>query len=58
MSVTAIPTTMPAHVSRTPEAKEGPGPDHDGDKDDKNVGVSAITPAAPKGMGAVVNSKA
>lgn len=58
MSVTAIPTIMPAPVSRTPEAKEGPGPDHDGDADDKNVGVSAITSAAPKGMGAAVDSKA
>jgi len=58
MSVTAIPTTMPAPVSRTPEAKEGPGPDHDGDADDNNVGASAITPAAPKGMGAVVDSNA
>ena len=58
MSITAIATTMPAPVSRTPETKEGPGPDCDGDADDKNVGVSAITSAAPKGMGAAVDSKA
>jgi hypothetical protein len=56
MSVTAIPPTMPAPVSRTPEAKAGPGPDHDGDADDKNVGAAASAP--PKGMGAIVDSKA
>jgi hypothetical protein len=58
MSVTAIPTTVPAPVLRTPEAKEGPGPDHDADADDKNVSASAVAPAAPKGMGAMVDSKA
>jgi hypothetical protein len=58
MSVTAIPTTVPAPVSRTPEANEGPGPDHDGNADNKNVSASAITPAAPRGLGAMVDSKA
>ena len=62
MSISALASTAPAMVaSRTPEAMEGPGPDHDGDADNK--GVSALqapanSQAAPNGMGAVVNTKA
>jgi hypothetical protein len=61
MTTAALTATMPAlHVQRTPEAKEGPGPDHDGDADDKSVAASTAgqTAAAPKGMGAAVDTQA
>jgi hypothetical protein len=45
MGISAMASTAPAmHASRTPEAQEGPGPDHDGDADDKSV--SAARPPA------------
>ncbi|MBS0470375.1 MAG: hypothetical protein JSR60_04830 [Proteobacteria bacterium] len=54
-----ISATMPMasalQVMRAPEAAEGPGPDHDGDADDKGVGSSSYTPAVPAGMGKTVN---
>ena len=60
MSITAIGSTTPAPIARTPEVKEGPGPDRDHDGDDKNIGASgrAGVAATPQGMGAMVNSKA
>jgi len=62
MSILAVASTAPPMVApRTPEAKEGPGPDHDGDADDKGVSAlqaPAISQAAPNGMGTVVNAKA
>ena len=46
---------------RAPEGKEGPGPDHDGDADDKGIGgttrASSLA-AVPQGMGSVVNTQA
>jgi len=62
MSISALAPTVPAmHASRTPEAVEGPGPDRDGDADDKGVSGSqaqAISKTSPSGMGSVVNTKA
>jgi hypothetical protein len=59
----ATSATAMSHVavmSRTPEAKEGPGPDHDGDSDDKAVtAVTApISSAKAPGVGTVVDIKA
>ena len=52
----ATPTVHAMQISRTPEAMEGPGPDHDGDADDKGVSAaSSHPPAAPAGMGKSVN---
>ncbi len=58
MSISALtPTALPQ--IRTPEAKEGPGPDHDGDSDDKGVAtVSANKTPAPYGTGGVVDTQA
>ncbi len=62
MSISAIALTAPMMpASRTPEATEGPGPDHDGDADDKSVSalqVPASSQTAPSGMGTVVNTRA
>ena len=62
MSITAFGRTTPAmFASRTPEAAEGPGPDHDGDADDTSVSPAqapAVSQTAPSGMGTVVNTKA
>ncbi len=60
MTIAALPP-MSAMPSRTPEVKEGPGPDHDGDADDKSVGAAAsagISASAPQGMGALVDTQA
>lgn len=62
MSISAVASTAPAmHASRTPEAMEGPGPDHDGDADDKIVSASqtpSVSQTTPKNMGTVVNTRA
>jgi hypothetical protein len=60
MSISAVTSPMPALlIARAPEAKEGPGRDHDGDGDDVGASTRAATPAAaPQGMGAAVNTKA
>ncbi|MDE1939781.1 MAG: hypothetical protein KGI68_12230 [Alphaproteobacteria bacterium] len=60
MNIAALPSAMAAmHTARTPEASEGPGPDHDGDADDKGVSSTAGASAAPpKGMGVSVDTKA
>ena len=62
MTISAVSSTMsPMPTVRTPEAKEGPGPDHDGDADNKGSNIAsppAITPSVPSGMGAAVNAKA
>ena len=62
MSIGAVSSSMAAiPPMRTPEGKEGHGPDHDGDADDKGIGAStgAVTRAAvPQGMGAAVNTQA
>ena len=44
-----------AAMAKTREAAEGPGPDHDGDKDDKGAAVKSAT--AP-GVGTVVDKTA
>ena len=43
-----------AAVSKTPESLEGPGPDHDGDSDDKSAAKSATAP----GVGSLVDTTA
>lgn len=62
MSITAVGHNMPAmFASRTPEAAEGPGPDHDGDADNNSVSPAqapAVSQTAPSGMGTAVNIKA
>ena len=60
MSISAVTSPMPAMpIARTPEAKEGRGPDHDGDGDDGGASsLAATTAAAPQGMGAAVNTRA
>jgi hypothetical protein len=60
MNIAALPSTMSAMQSmRTPEASEGPGPDHDGDADDKGTSsVSSVSAAPPTGMGKAVDIKA
>jgi len=62
MEITALSSQVAAmHTARTPETAEGPGPDHDGDADDKSVvnaqanGTSSLT---PKWMGVKVDAKA
>lgn len=60
MSISALtPTALPQ--VRTPEAMEGPGPDHDGDSDDKGIAAATVKPTSappPQGTGAVVDTKA
>jgi hypothetical protein len=60
MNIAALPSTMSVMQSmRTPEASEGPGPDHDGDADDKGASiVSSASAAPPTGMGNAVDTKA
>lgn len=61
MSISALNSAMPAmYTAHSPEAKEGPGPDHDGDADDKGVSSASITSAAalPPGVGKTVNTVA
>jgi hypothetical protein len=62
MTVTALsPPAQPFQLSRTPEAAEGSKPDRDSDADDRNVGATAnagVSAAAPKGMGATVDTRA
>jgi hypothetical protein len=64
MSVSAVsapPTNSTSHVTATtPESAEGPGPDHDGDSDDKSVGSAAPVQSAPTapGTGLSVNKVA
>jgi hypothetical protein len=43
-----------AAVNKTPETAEGPGPDHDGDSDDKSAVKSATAP----GVGSLVDTTA
>jgi hypothetical protein len=60
MNIAALQSTMSAtQTARTPEALEGPGPDHDGDADDKGVSsTSGVSASPPSGMGAAVDIKA
>jgi len=60
MNIAALPSTMSAQQPvRTPEASEGPGPDHDGDADDNGVASSTgVSASLPKGMGVSVDTKA
>jgi hypothetical protein len=50
-------TSAAQSILRQPEAKEGPGPDRDGDSDDK-AAVTARVAATPPGMGVAVNTVA
>jgi hypothetical protein len=47
--------TISAVMPKAPESKEAPGPDHDGDGDDKGAAVQSAT--AP-GVGKTVDVKA
>ena len=57
MSVAALPSTMSVMPTmRAPEASEGPGPDHDGDADDKGVANQVgVSVSPPTGMGVTVD---
>lgn len=57
MNVGSVGASTP--VAPMPEKMEGPGPDHDGDKDDMGAAAAAPTKAAaPQGMGLLVNKSA
>ena len=58
MNVGSVGASAP--VAAMPEKMEGPGPDHDGDKDDMAAAISASAskPAAPQGMGLAVDKMA
>lgn len=43
MQVASVGSAMQANVAKTPEVAEGPGPDHDGDSDDKGSSVKSLT---------------
>lgn len=62
MSISAIGFhTSTLQPAKAPESAEGPGPDHDGDADDKGVTSAAsgsAAPLTPGGMGLAVNTKA
>jgi len=60
MTIAALPpTASAAQTIRTPEAMEGPGPDKDGDADDKGaVDQAAVSSAPLKGMGVSVDTNA
>jgi hypothetical protein len=60
MNIAALPPTMSVVLpARTPEVLEGPGPDKDGDADDKGVAKQISTSVVPpKGMGVSVDAKA
>jgi hypothetical protein len=47
--------TISAVMPKPPESKEAPGPDHDGDGDDKGAAVQSATAA---GVGKTVDVKA
>lgn len=51
---------MSAPVAAMPEKMEGPGPDHDGDKDDMTAALStaASKSSVPQGMGLAVDKTA
>jgi hypothetical protein len=49
-SVGSMPNV--AAMTKAPESTEGPGPDHDGDSDDKGVAKSATAP----GVGSLVDT--
>jgi len=47
--------TISMVMPKPPESKEAPGPDHDGDSDDKGAAVQSAT---PPGVGKTVDVKA
>jgi hypothetical protein len=53
VSVGSMPNVAP--MTRSSEAAEGPGPDHDGDSDDKG---GAVKSAMAPGVGSVVDATA
>lgn len=62
MEIAALSSHVAAmHTARTPETAEGPGPDRDGDADDKSVSTAqtnGTSSLAPKWMGVNVDAKA
>jgi hypothetical protein len=52
-SIATLPNA--AATTKTPEAAERPGPDHDGDSDDKGAAVKS---AVASGVGKVVDKTA
>ena len=59
MSISALTSAGPAMPAvRVPETKEGPGPDRDGDADDKSAISRVPAAATPPGMGRAVNTAA
>ena len=57
MSVSPLNAAPAPIAAKTPERLEGPGPDHDGDKDDKGISVAPSSPTqtAPAGHTGTVN---
>ena len=55
MSISAISSSHTAPIS--PEKVEGPGPEHDGDSDDKSA-QAPVQASPPPGTGTVVNKTA
>jgi hypothetical protein len=60
MNIAALSSQASAlQMMRPSEASEGPGPDHDGDADDKGVsGATSVPSQPPAGMGTAVDIKA
>ena len=53
MQVASVGSAMQANVAKTPEVAEGPGPDHDGDSDDKGSSVKSLTAPGVGGQVAI-----
>ena len=59
MSISAMTSAAPVMPAvRVPETKEGPGPDRDGDADDKSAISQQPVAATPPGMGRAVDTAA
>jgi len=59
MQIAPVTPAAPAISARVPETQEKPGPDRDGDTDDKaSVATSAAVAAPPPGMGKSVSTSA
>jgi len=59
MQVSATTSATSAlSAARVPENREAPGPDHDGDSDDKMAIAQQPVAATPPGMGVTVNTVA
>ena len=59
MQISAMTSAASAlSAMRMPETKEGPGPDRDGDADDKSAISRQPVSATPPGMGRAVDTAA